>query len=123
MERKVIFTGRIKPGISRSKNSLEIIKKINTFRLKKEMKEILFLAVMKIFPADKRNKDIIFHLESFKRNGRIYPEFSSSEYVQNVINDVKLISDEDFEKYVEKLIEFVTVNKVEFRYEEKKDIH
>ena len=50
-------------------------------------------------------------------------EMRIREYVQNVINDVKLISDEDFEKYVKKLIEFVTVNKVEFRYEEKKDIH
>lgn len=119
MERKVIFTGRITPGISKSKNSLEVINKINSFKLKKEMKEILFLAVMKIFPADKRNKDIIFHLESFKRNGRIYPEFSSSKYVQNVINEVKLIDDEEFKKYVEDLIEFVTVNKIEFRSEEK----
>nr|MBP3680532.1 hypothetical protein [Clostridia bacterium] len=114
MDRKVIFAGKIQPGISKSKNCLEIINEINTFKIKKEMKEILFLAVMKIFPDDKRNKDIIFHLESFKRNGRIYPEFSSSKYVQNIINEVKQLSDEDFKKYVEKLIEFVTINEIEF---------
>ena len=114
MDRKVIFAGKIQPGISKSKNCLEIINEIKTFKIKKEMKEILFLAVMKIFPDDKRNKDIIFHLESFKRNGRIYPEFSSSKYVQNIINEVKQLSDEDFKKYVEKLIEFVTINEIEF---------
>lgn len=118
MERKVVFTGKIQPGISKSQNCLEIITEINKFKIKKEMKEILFLAVMKIFPADKRNKDIIFHLESFKRNGRIYPEFSTSDYVQNIINEVKMLSDEDFKKYVEKLIEFVSINNVEFRFEE-----
>ena len=115
MDRKVIFAGKIQPGISKSKNCLEIINEINTIKIKKEMKEILFLAVMKIFPEDKRNKDIIFHLESFKRNGRIYPEFSSSKYVQNIINEVKQINDDDFKRYVEKLIEFVTVNEIEFR--------
>lgn len=119
MERKVVFAGKIQPGISKSQNCLEIINEINKFKIKKEMKEILFLAVMKIFPADKRNKDIIFHLESFKRNGRVYPEFSTSKYIQNVINEIKLLSDEDFNKYVEKLIEFVSVNNVEFRFEEK----
>ena len=49
MDRKVIFAGKIQPGISKSKNCLEIINEINTFKIKKEMKEILFLAVMKIF--------------------------------------------------------------------------
>lgn len=119
MERKVVFAGKIQPGISKGQNCLEIINEINKFKIKKEMKEILFLAVMKIFPADKRNKDIIFHLESFKRNGRVYPEFSTSKYIQNVINEIKLLSDEDFNKYLEKLIEFVSANNVEFRFEEK----
>ena len=118
MDRKVIYTGKIKPGISKSQNCLDIINKINKFKMKKQMKEILFLAVMKIFPADKRNKDILFHLESFKRNGRVYPEFSSSKYVQNIINEVKLINNEDFKNYVDKLIKFVSTNNIEFRYKE-----
>lgn len=118
MDRKVIFTGKIQPGISKSQNSMEIIKKINKFKIKKEMKEILFLAVMKIFPNDKRNKDIIFHLETFKRNGRIYPEYSSSKYVQKIINSVKELTNEEFKMYVEKLIEYVTVHGVEFRCDE-----
>jgi len=118
MERKVVYSGKIQPGISKSQHCLEIINIINSYKMKKEMKQILFLAVMKILPAYKRNKDILFHLESFKRNGRVYPEFSTSNYVQNVINEVKKISDEDFEKYTEKLIEFVTVNNIEFKYDE-----
>ena len=120
MERKVVYSGKIQPGISKSHNCKDIINIINTYKMKKEMKQILFLAVMKILPAYKRNKDILFHLESFKRNGRIYPEFSTSEYVQKVINEVKIISDEDFEKYVEYLIEFVKINNIEFKYDERR---
>ena len=118
MERKVVFTGKIQPGISKSQNCLEIINQINKLKIRKQMKEILFLAVMKIFPEDKKNKDIIFHLESFKRNGRIYPEFSTSKYIQKVINEVKLLRDEEFKKNVEKLIEFVSINNIEFRFKE-----
>ena len=88
MERKVVYSGKIQPGISKSSHCLEIINTINEFKIKKEMKQILFLAVMKILPAYKRNKDILFHLESFKRNGRVFPEFSTSKYVQKVIDEV-----------------------------------
>ena len=118
MERKIVYSGKIQPGISKDQNCRDIINIINSYKIKKEMKQILFLATMKILPAYKRNKDILFHLESFKRNGRIYPEFSTSKYVQNVINEVKKISDEDFEIYVQKLIHFVTENNIEFKYEE-----
>lgn len=118
MERKIVFSGKIQPGISKDRNCLDIICIINDFEIKKEMKQILFLAAMKILPAYKRNKDILFHLESFKRNGRIYPEFSTSKYVQKVINQVKELSDEEFKKNVEKLIVFVSENNIEFKYDE-----
>lgn len=118
MERKVVYSGKIKPGISKDQNCEDIINIINQYKMNKEMKKILFLAAMKILPAYKKNKDILFHLESFKKNGAIYPEFSTSKYIQKVINDVKLISNEDFENYVEKLIKFVTENNIEFKYEE-----
>jgi hypothetical protein len=118
MERKVIYSGKIKPGISKDRNCLEIINRINEFKLKKEMKQILFLATMKILPAYKRNKDILFHLESFKRNGRIYPEFSTSKYVQKVIDNLKTLSDEEFELNVDKTIRYVKKNNIEFKYEE-----
>lgn len=118
MERKVVYSGKIQPGISKDRNCLDIINTINKFKMKKEMKQILFLATMKILPAYKRNKDILFHLESFARNGRVYPEFSTSKYVQKVINQVKELSDEDFEKYVKKLIKIVESKNIEFKYDE-----
>ena len=37
MDRKVIFAGKIQPGISKSKNCLEIINEINTFKIKKKL--------------------------------------------------------------------------------------
>ena len=86
MERKVVYSGKIKPGISKDHNCLEIINIINEYKMKKEMKQILFLAAMKILPAYKRNQDILFHLESFKKNGGIFPEFSTSKYIQKVID-------------------------------------
>ena len=118
MERKVVYSGKIQPGISKSSHCLEIINTINEFKMKKEMKQILFLATMKILPAYKRNKDILFHLDSFKRNGRIYPEFSTSPYVQKVIDEVKQISESDFQKYTEKVIRFVTKKNIEFKFGE-----
>ncbi len=118
MERKVIYSGKIKPGISKSNNCLDIINTINSYKMKKEMKQILFLAVMKILPAYKRNKDILFHLESFRRNGKIYPEFSTSDYIQKTINEVKEVDNDDFEYYVNKLIKFVKDNNIEFKYDE-----
>lgn len=119
MDRKVIFAGKIEPGISKGQNCLEIINQINELKLKKEMKEILFLAVLRIIPAYKKNKDILFHLDAFWKKGKVYPEFSSSEYVQNVINEVKKLDEKDFKRYVEKLIEFVAINNIEFKFEEK----
>ena len=73
---------------------------------------------MKILPAYKRNKDILFHLETFARNGRVYPEYSTSQYIQKVINEVKMLSDEDFKYYVDKLVAYVRRNNIEFKYDE-----
>ncbi len=118
MERKVVYSGKIKPGISKDHNCLEIINIINEYKMKKEMKQILFLAAMKILPAYKRNQDILFHLESFKKNGGIFPEFSTSKYIQKVIDNLKILSDEDFEKYVDKVIKYVKKYDIEFKFEE-----
>lgn len=115
MERRMIYSGKITPGISKSQNCLQIINQINKLKIKKEMKEMLFLAAMKIFPTEKRNEDIIFHLESFRKNGKIYPEFSSSKYIQNIINEVKLINEDRFQEYIEQLIEYVKNNNIEFK--------
>ncbi len=118
MERKVVYSGKIQPGISKDQNCMQIINAINEYPIKKEMKQILFLAVMKILPAYKRNKDILFHLETFARNGRVYPEYSTSKYIQKVINEVKLLNDDDFKYYVDKLINFVRQKNIEFKYDE-----
>ncbi len=118
MERKVVYSGKIQPGISKDQNCTEIINTINEYPLKKEMKQILFLAVMKILPAYKKNKDILFHLETFAINGKVYPEHSSSKYIQKVIDEIKLLSDDDFKYYVDKLINFVRQKNIEFEFEE-----
>ncbi len=118
MERKVIYSGKIQPGISKGENCLEIINIINSYKIKKEMKQMLFLAVMKIIPAYKKNKDILFHLESFKNSKKIYPKYSKSKYIQSTIDMVNSLSEENFEKYINNVIEFVKVNNVEFKFDE-----
>lgn len=118
MERKIVYSGKIQPGISKDQNCIEIFNAINEYQIKKEMKEILFLAVMKILPAYKKNKDILFHLDAFARNGKVYPEHSSSKYIQNMIDEVMILSKEDFEYYVNKLINFVRQKNIEFKFEE-----
>ena len=118
MERKVVYSGKIQPGISKSRNCLEIINIINGYKIRKPMKQILFLAAMKILPAYKQNKDLLFHLSSFKSRGGIYPEFSTSKYIQKAINEVKELSQEEFYNYIDKLIEFVKLNEIEFKFDE-----
>ena len=118
MERKIVYSGKIQPGISKDQNCIEIFNAINEYQIKKEMKEILFLAVMKILPAYKKNNDILFHLDAFARNGKVYPEHSSSKYIQNMIDEVMILSKEDFEYYVNKLINFVRQKNIEFKFEE-----
>ena len=114
MERRVVYSGKITPEITKSENCLEIINIINEYKINKEMKKILFLAAMKIIPVEKKNEDLIFHLESFQKNEKIYPEVSKSKYIQNVINDIKALDHYAFMDNLNKTIEFVKNEHIEF---------
>ncbi len=118
MERKLVFSGKIKPEISKSQNYMEIFDIINEYPIKKEMKQLLFLAVMKILPAYKKTSDILFHLDAFAKHGKVFPEYSSSKYIQQIINETNLLSDDDFKYYIDRLINFVRKNSIEFKYDE-----
>ena len=114
MERRVVYSGKITPEITKSENCLELINIINEYKINKEMKKILFLAAMKIIPETKKNEDLIFHLESFQKNEKIYPEVSKSKYIQNVINDLKTLEHYVFMDNLNKTIEFVKNEHIEF---------
>ena len=61
-----------------------------------------------------KNEDLIFHLESFQKNEKIYPEVSKSKYIQNVINDIKALDHYAFMDNLNKTIEFVKNEHIEF---------
>lgn len=112
MEKKMILVGKFKPGISRKENIKEIIEKINKLKISKEEREILFLTAMILLPTKKETKEMVNLLKRFKKEGTIYPDFSSSKYISNIIDNVKGIGQEQFQEKTERLIQYIETNNI-----------
>ncbi len=110
MEKRMILSGRIKPGISKSENIKEIIEKINKLKIKKMQKEILFLTSMILLSPIKETTELVSQLKRFKKESRIYPDFSSSKYITNILNDVKKLEKEEFKTEIDELIIYIQEN-------------
>lgn len=112
MEKKMILVGKFKPGISRRENIKEIIEKINKLKISKEEREILFLTAMILLPTKKETKEMVNLLKRFKKEGTIYPDFSSSKYISKIIDNVKGIGQEQFQEKTERLIQYIETNNI-----------
>lgn len=112
MEKKMILAGKIKPGISKSENIKEIIEKINKLKIGKSEKEILFLASMILLSPKKETIELINQLKRFKKEGTVYPDFSSSRYISNILVEVKQLEKEEFENKIDILIKYIQKNNV-----------
>lgn len=112
MEKKMILAGKFKPGISKRENIKEIIEKINKLKISKEEREILFLTAMILLPAKKETKEMVNQLKRFKKEGKIYPDFSSSKYISNIIDNVKQIDQEQFQEKTDRLIQYIETNNI-----------
>lgn len=112
MEKRMILAGKFKPGISKRENIKEIIEKINKLKISKEEREILFLTAMILLAPKKETTELVNQLKRFKKEGTIYPDFSSSKYISKIINNVKQLEPEQFESKVEGLIEYIEINNV-----------
>lgn len=112
MEKKMILAGKIKPGISKSENIKEIIDKINKLKIGKSEKEILFLASMILLSPKKETTELINQLKRFKKEGKIYPDFSTSRYISNILSEVNQIGKEELKNKIDILIEYIQKNSV-----------
>lgn len=112
MEKKMILSGKIKPGISKSANINEIINKINRLKIDKIEKEILLLASMILLSPIKKNDELIYQLKKFQKQGEIYPDFSSSKYISRIISEVKKIEKQDLQIKIDELIVYIKDNNV-----------
>lgn len=112
MEKKMILAGKIKPGISKSENIKEIIEKINKLKIGKSEKGILFLASMILLSPKKETIELINQLKRFKKEGTVYPDFSSSRYISNILVEVKQLEKEEFENKIDILIKYIQKNNV-----------
>ena len=112
MEKRMILAGKFKPGISKRENIKEIIEKINKLKISKEEREILFLTAMILLAPQKETIELVNQLKRFKKEGTIYPDFSSSKYINKIIDKVKQLEPEQFESKIEGLIEYIEINNV-----------
>ena len=63
----------------------KLIMEINKFTINKSMKQILLMAALNLLSSVKTTKGLIYQLESFRNQGKIYPEKTKSKYINNTI--------------------------------------
>ena len=89
-----------------------MIEKINKLKISKEEREILFLTAMILLAPKKETIELVNQLKRFKKEGTIYPDFSSSKYISKIIDKVKQLGPEQFESKIDGLIEYIETNNV-----------
>ena len=58
----------------------KLIVEINKLNINKTMKQILLIASLNLLSSVKTTKGLIYQLESFRNQGKIYPEKTRSKY-------------------------------------------
>ena len=90
----------------------KLIVEINKLNINKTMKQILLIASLNLLSSVKTTKGLVYQLESFRNQGKIYPEKTSSKYINNIIKTIKSLSISDLTNTINNLINFLTTNNV-----------
>ena len=90
----------------------KLIVEINKLNINKTMKQILLIASLNLLSSVKTTKGLIYQLESFRNQGKIYPEKTRSKYINNIIKTIKSLSISDLTNTINNLINFLTANNV-----------
>lgn len=89
-----------------------LIMEINKLDISKYMKELMLVSATNLLSPAKTSKGIIYQLESFKKQTKVFPEKTKSKYLNSIIEDLNTISMHDLIENIDKLIEFLKNNDV-----------
>ena len=90
----------------------KLIMEINKFTINKSMKQILLIASLNLLSPVKTQKALIYQLESFRNQGKVYPERTKSKYINNTIKEIKKLTNSDFTSNINNLINYLTSQNV-----------
>ena len=90
----------------------KLVVEINKLNINKTMKQILLIASLNLLSSVKTTKGLVYQLESFRNQGKIYPEKIRSKYINNIIKTIKSLSISDLTNTINNLINFLTTNNV-----------
>ena len=90
----------------------KLVVEINKLNINKTMKQILLIASLNLLSSVKTTKGLVYQLESFRNQGKIYHEKTRSKYINNIIKTIKSLSISDLTNTINNLINFLTTNNV-----------
>ncbi len=89
-----------------------LILEINKLDINKSMKELLLIASTNLLSPIKTSKGLIYQLDSFKKQGSIFPEKTKSKYLNSIIKDLKSLPESDFIGNIDNLKVFLESNSI-----------
>ena len=111
MNKEIIILNSTTPMIS--KNTItSLISEINKIKINKCMKKFLLIASLNLLSSIKTSKGLIYQLENFRNQGKIYPEKTKNKYINNILKDLKNMSASDFTSTINNLINFLNCNNI-----------
>lgn len=111
MDRQLVLLNN--PAQMMNKETInKLIVEINKINITKTMKQILLMAALNLLSSVKTTKGLIYQLESFRNQGKIYPEKTKSKYINNIIKTIRKLSVSDLTNTINNLINFITTNSI-----------
>lgn len=89
-----------------------LIKEINKLKINKSMKELLLIASINLLSSVKTTKSLVYQLENFRNQGKVFPERTKSKYLNNIIKNIKNLSISDLTNNINNLINYLDINKI-----------
>jgi hypothetical protein len=103
MERRL--SGKVMPTIYESENSVEVFEAVSKKNLNRAQKALLFVVTQITNKTDKET--IIAKLESIKKVGKVLPNYTLSDLIQNCLDE---LSSSEISKIAQELIDFLNTN-------------
>ncbi len=89
-----------------------LITEINKLKINKSMKELLLIASINLLSSIKTTKSLSYQLENFKNQGKVFPDKTTSKYINNILKDLKSLPASDFTTNINNLIDYLVKNNI-----------
>lgn len=109
MDKQLIFLNNPSQMINKETNN-KIICEINKLSISKTMKQFLFIASINLLSPTKNTKSLIYQLDSFKKQKKVYSPKSKNKYINITITTLNNLSQADFDSTINSLISFLNNN-------------